>query len=455
MAELNEEQLLLLSNLMYYHADGSGNSGSVEDICRDILAGSDSELKGRLSGGFESDIDNMRTIAKAVMDDPQLSSLQVADTVDKNSVYATCFVDSNGEATVAVRGTGGSYKAWKDNVLGAYDDDTLCQETMLEFANKLKDKGYSDITITGHSKGGNMAQYVTLLSGDLVDRCISFDGQGFNDHFVDKYADEIAENGGKIKSICAKNDYVSILLNTVAGETVYLENDVNNFKDGHSPFTLWKTNKGDLKYGQYATPVDQDPTMAEAEVLLDKLCNDINHMPKFLRSAMVDNLGSIAGLIFGISSHQFSWDDFLDMCLDLFKLNPVKRLALKVWLIKELAALAIYIGNGSMEEEIERRRQQYHNTGHVPVEFSVNCQALNSAVEQLDGIMEPLAGMVCSIETIHLDGLLLSSARREVKSIKNRISDHMKGIMMMERVLQKVSKRYEQCETGIVEVAGH
>lgn len=39
-------------------------------------------------------------------------------------------------------------------------------------------ESYDSITVTGHSKGGNKAQYVTVLS-DKVDRCISMDGQGF------------------------------------------------------------------------------------------------------------------------------------------------------------------------------------------------------------------------------------------------------------------------------------
>ena len=49
---------------------------------------------------------------------------------------------------------------------------------------------YDSITVAGHSKGGNKAQYVTVLS-DKVDRCISMDGQGFSQEFIDKYYAEI------------------------------------------------------------------------------------------------------------------------------------------------------------------------------------------------------------------------------------------------------------------------
>ena len=453
MAELNEEQLLLLSNLMYYHADGSGNSGSVADICRDILSGSDSELKSRLSGGFEDDIGDMKDIAEAILSDPQMSSLQVADTVDKNNVYATCFVDANGEATVAVRGTGGSYRAWKDNIQAAYDDDTLCQETMLDFANKLKKKGYSDITITGHSKGGNMAQYVTLLSDDLVDRCISFDGQGFNDHFIEKYKDEIAQNSGKIKSICAKNDYVSILLNTVAGETVYLNNSEDGFGVGHSPYTLWKTNKGDLKYGQYATPVEQDPMMAQLEVLADKFCDDVNSLPWFLKQPLVDNIGSIVAIIFAIDSGKFELGDLLELILDELSVGMARRVLIRAWLIKELAALAIYVSSGDAEKEVKKRKKEYNSVGHVPVEFMVNCNLLNNTADKMERLQEMFSEMIMTVDDVHFEGRLFDPVKKQIRTIRRRLSAHLGDMLQLEKALQKSAERYNKCEVDILENA--
>ena len=53
--------------------------------------------------------------------------------------------------------------------------------------------------MTGHSKGGNKAKYITLMD-DTVDHCVSFDGQGFSDEFMETYSDEIAARQHKIEN---------------------------------------------------------------------------------------------------------------------------------------------------------------------------------------------------------------------------------------------------------------
>ena len=50
---------------------------------------------------------------------------------------------------------------------------------------KYECANYTDITVTGHSKGGNMSQYATVMCSGQVSKCISFDGQGFNKDFIE------------------------------------------------------------------------------------------------------------------------------------------------------------------------------------------------------------------------------------------------------------------------------
>ena len=46
-----------------------------------------------------------------------------------------------------------------------------------------------NIIVTGHSKGGNKAQYVTINSkyNDLIDKCFSFDGQGMSPEAIEAF----------------------------------------------------------------------------------------------------------------------------------------------------------------------------------------------------------------------------------------------------------------------------
>ncbi|HHT97502.1 MAG TPA: DUF2974 domain-containing protein [Clostridiales bacterium] len=77
---------------------------------------------------------------------------------------------NNTDAIVAFKGTSGGLE-WLDNVEGFNLSDTRAQKEALDFIEGLK---FSNVTVTGHSKGGNKAMYVATLS-DKVTRCLSYD----------------------------------------------------------------------------------------------------------------------------------------------------------------------------------------------------------------------------------------------------------------------------------------
>lgn len=70
--------------------------------------------------------------------------------------------------------------------------------------------------VTGHSKGGNEATLVTMIYSDVIDRCISGDGQGFSPEFVEYMKktlgpEEFAKIQDKMYGFHANNDYVNVL----------------------------------------------------------------------------------------------------------------------------------------------------------------------------------------------------------------------------------------------------
>lgn len=246
MAELNEEQLLLLNNLVYLDAACSPGH-SVSSIVTDLLE--PGALDGLdIGGGMTKD--DAVIILEAIAKDDTLMSMKIDSCVD-TEIRGVCFTSDDAGAVIAYRGTGPAYAAWDDNAQGGYLADTDMQQEALEFAQSCA-RRYDDITVTGHSKGGNMAQYVTVLMGDEVDRCVSFDGQGFSDEFLQKYGKEILENRDKIRSVCAYNDYVNILLTPIAGETVYLDNHNPGIKAGHYAHELYKASNNVMdENGEY------------------------------------------------------------------------------------------------------------------------------------------------------------------------------------------------------------
>lgn len=77
---------------------------------------------------------------------------------------ALCFTDGNdspSDAVIVYKGATGE-KEWADNLVGVYKVKTEPQKVALDFANAMGEK-YSDITVTGHSKGANKAMFVSIL----------------------------------------------------------------------------------------------------------------------------------------------------------------------------------------------------------------------------------------------------------------------------------------------------
>jgi len=100
---------------------------------------------------------------------------------------AVLFEDGFGRGYVIFRGTG-SDEEWDDNAKGMFEADTLQQQAAAHFVQQVH-RPFRHITVAGHSKGGNKAQYAAItLPANCVDRCFSFDGQGFSIAFLEKYS---------------------------------------------------------------------------------------------------------------------------------------------------------------------------------------------------------------------------------------------------------------------------
>lgn len=130
---------------------------------------------------------------------------------------------------VIFKGTAGPLE-WRDNGEGAYPQTlhTAQQENALIYYENMLMKykrKFNAIIITGHSKGGNKAQFITVLKGKdkRLKHCYSINGQGFNRTFVKRYKDEIAFVNKKMISISNMYDFVNILLYPIIKNRIYLQ----------------------------------------------------------------------------------------------------------------------------------------------------------------------------------------------------------------------------------------
>lgn len=245
VGKLTTEQVLLLNNLMYMNEKIAVRMDDCKGMTLgDVFANIDTNSleSGKKYTDFTTG-QEWKDIIEAIRSDPQLNNVRITDTYDDgNGGKAVLFENpSDSEAVVVFKGTG-SPTEWKDNFMGGagtgHPDGvtTTQQQNALDWYRSLNKENYETITVSGHSKGGNKAKYVTLMD-ESVDRCISFDGQGFSDEFVDKYAEQIAKQQYKIENHNIDKDPVNILLNDI-GHTIYYKGynyGSKNLFEHHTP----------------------------------------------------------------------------------------------------------------------------------------------------------------------------------------------------------------------------
>ncbi|OCA88168.1 hypothetical protein A8F94_10180 [Bacillus sp. FJAT-27225] len=156
---------------------------------------------------------------------------------ENGGLNATTFIDQDGNVTFVYRGTGGG--EWLDNGtgLGGSVVATEQQKEAQEYFDRVIeangwDKSTPIIDITGHSKGGNKIQFVTMTSeySHLIRHGFSFDGQGMSPEAIAWLRsalgeEEFNDRRNKLYSIAADNDYVNILGTRIVPEDhiIYME----------------------------------------------------------------------------------------------------------------------------------------------------------------------------------------------------------------------------------------
>lgn len=184
----------------------------------------------------------LKIIENAVASNISYKSTKICDvTYSKDGLTAIAFIDPEGKISVVYKGTGNG--EWIDNGEGlsgipnenkyfsyfkeenlifreivkkdyATDQQAEALNWFLKVCAKNNWKNENTITVSGHSKGGNKAQFIAINS-DLVDFCFSFDGQGFSPEALDslkkQYPKKYEARNTRIYSFATDNDYVNVL----------------------------------------------------------------------------------------------------------------------------------------------------------------------------------------------------------------------------------------------------
>ena len=292
---------IVLDTLMYsnvferegFQRDYITNGMELETIVEDLLQKSDS-----LKADEKEALQHVNEYLKA-HPESDVGKMKIATASDQmggdyNGAKACTFykTDQDGKVTdvvVAFRGTGSG--RWYDNG-DAFDKQyspyqqqaaKYYDETMRMMQDKYGVDDSCNVVATGHSKGGNMAQFITLGSSYayMIDNVYSFDGQGFSpeaiEYFKELYGEDFYnEQCKKMYSICGDNDFVNVLGNKVIPEenTVYIETptEVTDAENAHALYDSEKGNLFDFITGEFReTTEDQRELAAFARVLSEAM----------------------------------------------------------------------------------------------------------------------------------------------------------------------------------------
>ena len=116
-------------------------------------------------------------------------------------------------AVVAFRGTDSTVTGWKEDFDMAYKSPIPAQTDSVAFLNEVISSGtYENITVCGHSKGGNLAMYSAAMCNapDRIKAVYSFDGPGLDEASI--RSDGYARVRSRIRSYVPQASIVGLLL---------------------------------------------------------------------------------------------------------------------------------------------------------------------------------------------------------------------------------------------------
>lgn len=430
-----QQELLLLSNFVYVPACISDRPiEEIIDAFRDEDGGfsAESVLEAARGGGMScEDVAAVFTcMDERIRDNPGFGKISASRLLEENDVRAVCYTDPKDKDPVVVfRGTGGTKEAWCDNFEGAYAEETRIQQIADEFV-KSECGIYKDIVVTGHSKGGNLAQFVTASQTERITECVSYDGQGFGDDFLIKDPERISAASNKITSVCAYNDFVNILLTSIAGTCLFVLND-SSAAAAHSPVSLLTENEFD-EDGNFVTLRSQGAVAKGLGFLTDGLCRLISKGDETDK----ENFKTIAGT-----------------AVSLALTTPPDRLA------EECVAPTLGLAAASIAEKLAAAAQN-ETDDTPPASFNTYFDpgGCDTAAETMENGSVMVGNVIVAVESLRKNmAFTITSklyAEKALENICENLSRIKRNMSDMSNMIRRVKDAYKTCEEEAAALMG-
>lgn len=173
----------------------------------------------------------------------------IFDTEKDTQFCAITFIFPNGDACVAFRGTDSTITGWKENFNMLFTSPVAAQKLSIPYVERVAKKIKGNITLAGHSKGGNLAIYAgTMCSDEAKKRIIeiqSFDSPGFTKEFIESGKHLATEE--KIAKFIPEESMVGLMLNNRENYRIIKSEGSGILQ--HDPF-MWQVENDDFVNGE-------------------------------------------------------------------------------------------------------------------------------------------------------------------------------------------------------------
>lgn len=208
---------------------------SLKDAARGFLALPQEEMEKRVR--VKRDIDLMAVLAET----PRFADLMLGgytDYLEEETQFAVIAVHLNeNETFVAYRGTDHTVAGWKEDFNMTFQESVPAQRFAKEYLEDLARWIPGELTLGGHSKGGNLAVYAASMCAPDVRQRIkvvySYDGPGFAENVLNSVG--YLEMESRIQSFLPEAAIVGFMMEHRISHTVVKSSSVGVLQ--HGPYS--------------------------------------------------------------------------------------------------------------------------------------------------------------------------------------------------------------------------
>lgn len=173
----------------------------------------------------------------------------IFDTEKDTQFCAITFLFPNGDACITFRGTDSTITGWKENFNMLFISPVASQNHSVLYVERVAKKVKGNITLVGHSKGGNLAIYAGTMCSDEAKKKIieiqSFDSPGFTKEFIE--SEKHLQTEEKIVKFIPEESMIGLLLNNRENYRIIKSEGSGILQ--HDPF-MWQIENDDFVNGE-------------------------------------------------------------------------------------------------------------------------------------------------------------------------------------------------------------